>query len=404
MGRSLNPAEYAQALMGIDAQAKQSPVLDSILKIASIMESRDDKIKKFGRPEERSATEPLFAGARGFTPQQVQSSGVVQGPQNMVQPSMPAGTEGPAAAPFLMAPQQPAPSFRTEFVRPAVVGTEQLKAAADAGVLLNPDTPEGSAAIQSATNMPSAAFRKKPVAGEVDQAPVMVDAVDATLSGLPVGTVTTRDQLKQAMISNRTKMMADAQSGRQDKSQNFQAGQNSTSNALKLADDYRKDSGTFAAVRDAYNRVKTASTEPSAAGDISLIYSYMRMLDPTSTVREGEFATAQNAGSVPEKIQAQYNKILNGERLTENIRADFLNQSSKLYQTAHKQQEGMVKQYVEKAKKIGAEPSLVVTDYNSFNDAGAGTQKADQNGYVVGQQYKMKDGNMATYKGGGRFE
>ena len=38
---------------------------------------------------------------------------------------------------------------------------------------------------------------------------------------------------------------------------------------------------------------------PDAAGDMALIFSYMKMLDPNSTVREGEYATAQDAGSIP---------------------------------------------------------------------------------------------------------
>jgi hypothetical protein len=36
----------------------------------------------------------------------------------------------------------------------------------------------------------------------------------------------------------------------------------------------------------------------------------MKMLDPTSVVREGEFATAQNAASIPIKIVNMYNKAL----------------------------------------------------------------------------------------------
>lgn len=54
------------------------------------------------------------------------------------------------------------------------------------------------------------------------------------------------------------------------------------------------------------------------ASQISLVFSYMKALDPTSTVREGEFATVQNAAGVPEQIRNQYNKVMSGNFLTAN--------------------------------------------------------------------------------------
>ena len=59
----------------------------------------------------------------------------------------------------------------------------------------------------------------------------------------------------------------------------------------------------------------------------------MKILDPGSVVREGEFATAQNTGSVPEGIRALYNRIISGERLTDQQRADFLGQARNLVQS-----------------------------------------------------------------------
>jgi len=34
----------------------------------------------------------------------------------------------------------------------------------------------------------------------------------------------------------------------------------------------------------------------------------MKILDPGSVVREGEFATAQNSAGIPERIRAKYNR------------------------------------------------------------------------------------------------
>lgn len=76
----------------------------------------------------------------------------------------------------------------------------------------------------------------------------------------------------------------------------------------------------------------------------------MKMLDPGSVVREGEFATAQNAAGVPERIQNAYNKVLSGERLSASQRNAFKGQAGKLYTTAQ-QQEAQVRQGIERIAK-----------------------------------------------------
>lgn len=84
---------------------------------------------------------------------------------------------------------------------------------------------------------------------------------------------------------------------------------------------------TFPLIRSAYNKVKVAGTDPSPAGDISLIFNYMKILDPRSVVKEGEFATAQNAGGIDTKIWNLYNQVVDGTRLSAEQRQDFLNQA-----------------------------------------------------------------------------
>ena len=59
----------------------------------------------------------------------------------------------------------------------------------------------------------------------------------------------------------------------------------------------------------------------------------MKMLDPNSVVREGEFATAETAGGVPEFIWKTYNNLSRGEgrRLSGTTKADFLQIAAKMY-------------------------------------------------------------------------
>ena len=76
--------------------------------------------------------------------------------------------------------------------------------------------------------------------------------------------------------------------------------------------------------------VATALQE-SGPGDISFIFQYMKFLDPNSVVREGEFATAAEAGGVPENVWNMYNKLLDGEILPDTVKADFLQTASDMY-------------------------------------------------------------------------
>ena len=57
------------------------------------------------------------------------------------------------------------------------------------------------------------------------------------------------------------------------------------------------------------NKLFSGAKRDSAAGDLSMIFTYMKVLDPTSVVREGEQATAQNAAGIPERTRNLYNKL-----------------------------------------------------------------------------------------------
>ena len=129
-----------------------------------------------------------------------------------------------------------------------------------------------------------------------------------------------------------------------------------------LRGEYNNESKVFKDTKNAYKRIISAGDAQTPASDISLIYAYMRMLDPGSTVREGEFATAQNAGSIPQKITAAYNKAISGERLAPEVRADFINQAAGIFKKAEEGQKQVVDRYTRIANAYQLDPTLIVTD------------------------------------------
>lgn len=131
----------------------------------------------------------------------------------------------------------------------------------------------------------------------------------------------------------------------------------------KLAKEYQNNTKNFTDVQEAYRRIQAA--EDNAAGDLSLIFSYMKMLDPGSVVREGEFATAQNAAGVPQRVVNLYNRILEGERLGEKQRKQFRGQAEKLFGAAGKREnevrsglEKVIKNYGLNSENVFTTPAM----------------------------------------------
>jgi len=115
-------------------------------------------------------------------------------------------------------------------------------------------------------------------------------------------------------------------------------------------------------VRNMYRNVEQAAKDPSAAGDLNLIFSYMKLLDPGSVVREGEFANAQNSAGVPDRVRNYYNRSLSGERLNVNQRKDFVEQARKIYAGRAANMSDRYKYYEDLAQRQGLDIKNIVYD------------------------------------------
>ncbi len=133
-----------------------------------------------------------------------------------------------------------------------------------------------------------------------------------------------------------------------------QDGEKAFSQENTLRSQYLTQTQPYTGIAQAFNKVSAAAKDPSAAGDLSLIFGYMKILDPASVVREGEFATAQNAAGIPTQVSNMYNKVLSGERLSETQRSDFVNQARNLV----KSQKGQLENFNSVYKDIAANYKL----------------------------------------------
>mgnify|MGYP000023276630 CR=1 FL=1 len=124
----------------------------------------------------------------------------------------------------------------------------------------------------------------------------------------------------------------------------------------------------FAGVTEAYSRIVASAQDPSAAGDLALIFNYMKVLDPGSTVREGEFATAQNAGGVDARVRSLFNSVVDGTRLTATQRADFLDRSNRLYKSQESLVLPLYEYYGNIATSRGFDPERVLPKFGYTGD------------------------------------
>ena len=152
--------------------------------------------------------------------------------------------------------------------------------------------------------------------------------------------------------------------------------------------EFTKLADPFIKLRDAYLKIQDSARDPSPAGDLSLLFAYMKMLDPGSTVREGEFANAQNSGSIPQRVWAKYNQIVDGERLESGMRLDFLMRAKGIMRTQYQSHTNNEKVFTALATKLGMDPKKVVVDFKGdmfpalkkeFEDSqpGTGTEETD---------------------------
>lgn len=116
-------------------------------------------------------------------------------------------------------------------------------------------------------------------------------------------------------------------------------------------------------VVNSYAQIEQAAQRPSAQNDLALIFSYMRMLDPTSVVREGEFATAQNAAGVPDQIRNAYNRAANGERLNPEQRKGFVASARGIKDQAQQQIDSYREQYSSLANEYNYSPSRIIGNH-----------------------------------------
>jgi len=135
------------------------------------------------------------------------------------------------------------------------------------------------------------------------------------------------------------------------------------SDVAGIRKEHTKLSSDTIALGTSIKKIRQGAETPSAAGDVAMIFSFMKMLDPASVVREGEFATAAQAAGVPERLIGQYNRVISGERLTPTQRQDFLNTANRQWEAQLGTQRQIDQNFRGLAERQNMNPDDVVIDF-----------------------------------------
>ena len=206
-----------------------------------------------------------------------------------------------------------------------------------------------------------------------------------------------KNQLEMAKYLNQVqKMKLDLQkTGKEDKKTAFTQEKN-------LRDGLIKESKDNVKALEGFNKVAVASTaEPSGANDLALIFGYMKTIDPTSVVREGEFANAENTGGIPQRIWNIYNKVKDGVRLTATQRENFLQSATLQVRPYLINQERLEGNYRDLATNYKLNPSLVVqtklpTEGSYLKPIKVSSDSDAENKLKKGQFYILPNGDMGV--------
>lgn len=158
------------------------------------------------------------------------------------------------------------------------------------------------------------------------------------------------------------------------------------------------DVKNFNDVATSYDVISTlAKAKPTAANDLSLIFSYMKMLDPGSVVREGEFANAQNAASIPDRVRNAYNRAVSGQMLNPRQRNEFTQGAGNVYTARRGRYDQLAEQYQGYAGDVGLDgKSLIQPRPKPAATAPAAARPAAPKVGEVRQGFRFKGGDPAN--------
>ena len=127
--------------------------------------------------------------------------------------------------------------------------------------------------------------------------------------------------------------------------------------------EFSKASEDNAIALSAFDRMASVAKTPTGAGDIAMIFQFMKLLDPGSRVTEGEVALAGQVSGAAGKFLNLYNRLVKGERLTQSARQDLMFQAGNIAEDIISKQRRLEGEFTGIAERGGVDSRDVVRDF-----------------------------------------
>ena len=114
----------------------------------------------------------------------------------------------------------------------------------------------------------------------------------------------------------------------------------------------------------AYKAIVDAASRNTRQADINLVYGLAKLYDPTSVVREGEYATIANSQAVPDWLKGLAQGLAGGSRLSPNTKSQVLVEARGRIGAFQQEYDAARTRYVGIAQQRGMNPDNVIVPIN----------------------------------------
>lgn len=136
----------------------------------------------------------------------------------------------------------------------------------------------------------------------------------------------------------------------------------------KLRDDYSANPVVkdYLTQRSGYQQSQIIDPETAdPQEDIALIFSFMKVLDPNSVVREGEFDTAKKYTSTLDGLGVKLDQVMKGSLLSVTQRKNIRDAIEKRFGLSRKNYDQVVSEFSRQAQSKKVDPEDFIIDYSS---------------------------------------
>ena len=126
----------------------------------------------------------------------------------------------------------------------------------------------------------------------------------------------------------------------------------------KLQGDFDTATKAYRGAIDSANSITALSKDATSQDQTAIIFQYMKTLDPTSTVREGEFALVAATAGLGDRAVNALKRLDDGQRLNESQIKDIVGATKKLSENAKQNLDATSKEFDRRAAKFGLPTGL----------------------------------------------